>query len=193
MVNIHGSINDKYCLINVLGNKYHRIMSKNFIDSIENKIGKNNVNIISVDLNCISENMFSNPLRFAKSLIKLNLRFLKNIYDFKIKRTIYYFYFNPFILHFKDIKEIINLLKLKEIDNNYSYLNIHLGDLINDSLQRFTWGDFYLFRLISKTFLIIYSFIIFRQSLYFKKQLSFENILYLAASLVIQIMEFHLE
>ena len=44
----------------------------------------------------------------------------------------YYFYFNPFILHFEDIKEIINLLKLKEIDNNYSYLNIHLGDLIND-------------------------------------------------------------
>ena len=151
MINIPGSINDKYCLINILGNKYHRIMSKNFIDSIENKIGKNNINIISIDLNCISENMFSNPLRFAKSLIKLNLRFFKNIYNFKIKRTIYYFYFNPFILHFKDIK-IINLLKLKEIDNNYSYLNIHLGDLINDSLQRFTWGDFYLFRLFSKIF-----------------------------------------
>ena len=182
MVNIPKSLNNKYLLVEVSGNKYHNLMTRNFNKSFEKKFGRKNISFISLEVNSLNENMFSNPIRFSKCLIKIITRIIKNFFKFHIRKKKYYFNFNPFVLRFKDLREIIKLLKNKNIDNNYSYLNIHIGDLINDSLQRFTWGDLPLFNDISRIFIIISSFIIVKQSEYIASELPNETTLYLAAS-----------
>ena len=183
MVNIPKTLDNKYFLIKVsTSNAFHSLMTENFIKSFENKFGRKNIQLISIDVDCFNENMFRSPKRFAKSFGKLFYRLIKDLNLFNEKKKVYYLNFNPFILKYRDLQEIIKLFKLREIDDNYSYLNIHIGDLINDSLQRFCWGDYFLFKGISKIFLLIYTFIILRQSIYFSKKLPNKDILYMGSS-----------
>ena len=182
MIDISKSFNNKYLLVDVIaGTKYHSIMTNNFIESLRDSVGENNVETIKFDVICFYENMFRNPKRFLISLCKLIFRIFKNLFYSNKKKKRYFLYFNPFILHLKDLREIFKLYTNKNINNNYSYLNIRLGDLINDCLQRFGWGDYYLLRGFSRLFLITFTFIILRQCFYFANKLSSQNILYLAA------------
>tara|TARA_B100001057_G_C22851085_1_gene950993 strand:+ start:1780 stop:3237 length:1458 start_codon:yes stop_codon:yes gene_type:complete len=182
MINIPRSKNNKYFLIKVSGDNFHQLMTKKFIDTMEYKFGKKNIKIISLDVSCLQENMFQNPYRFLISITKLIFRHVQDIYFFNIKKEKSYFYFDPFVLSLKDLKEIIKLLKSKNINNDYSYLGIHLGDLINDSLQRYCWNDWNLFKWLSKGFLTTFTFIILKKSIRIANKLKSENILYLAAS-----------